>query len=120
MFNIDKNTGALIAAETQGTLRAIDNAILSELRLCSSLVEACEQAHLPIRSSQKLLQSITSGLSQIVAGRGELAQTARALSVIKAGSSLAETSYNCPGEPPPMMAAAPVEVPEAGSETVFG
>jgi hypothetical protein len=102
MLNIQDNIGQLIANETKGALRAIDDAILTELRLCTSLVEAFEETKLPVGSSQKLLQSLANGLNHIVAGRGEMAHTVRALSAIKSGSNLQETSYNCPGPMPPM------------------
>jgi hypothetical protein len=101
MHKIQDNIGSLIAAETQGTLRAIDNAILSELRLCTSLVEAMEHTDLPVNRTQKVLQTMSNGISHFVAGRGEMAQTVRALVAIKSNSSLRETSYNCPGEPTP-------------------
>lgn len=102
MLNIQDNIGLLVAEETQGALRAIDDAILTKLRLCTTLVEAFEETNLPIGPSQKLLQSIAAGLNHIVAGRGEMAQTVRTLTAIKTGSSLRETSYNCPGPTPPL------------------
>lgn len=105
MLNIQENIGQLVAAETQGALRAIDTAILSELRLCTTLVEAFGETNLPVGRSQKLLQSLASGLNHIVAGRGEMAHTVRALTAIKATSGLRETSYNCPGQMLPILAA---------------
>jgi hypothetical protein len=101
MHEIQDNIGSLIAAETKGALHAIDSAILSELRLCTSLVEAMESTNLPIGRTQKLLQSMSNGLSHFVAGRGEMAHTVRTLSTIKSDSNLRETSYSCPGEPIP-------------------
>lgn len=101
MHTIKDNIGTLIAAETKGTLSAIDTAILNELRLCTSVVEAIETTNLPVASTQKLLQTLSNGLSHFVAGRGEMAQTVRTLTAIKSGSNLRETSYNCPGEPTP-------------------
>lgn len=120
MFVIGENAGALIAEETKGALRALDNAILSELRLCTSLVETFEQAQLPVGSSQKLLQSMTSGLSQIIAGRGEMAQTVRELNAIKAASNLAATSYNCPGTIPLATAQSSISAPRACTDAAFG
>ena len=96
MFNIQDNIGMLVANETQGALRAIDDAILTKLRLCTTLVEAFEEANMPVGPSQKLLQSIASGLNHIVAGRGEMADTVKTLTAIKSNSSLKESSYNCP------------------------
>lgn len=101
MHEIQDNIGSLIAAETKGALHAIDNAILSELRLCTSLVEAIEGTNLPVGRTQKLLQTLSNGISHFVAGRGEMAQTVRTLSTIKSDSNLRETSYSCPGEPIP-------------------
>jgi hypothetical protein len=100
MLKIDDNIGALVAAETKDTLKAIDEAILSELRLCTTLVEAFEETSLPVGSSQKLLQSLTTGLNHIVAGRSEMATAIRALTAIKSGSNLRETGYNCPSDQP--------------------
>jgi hypothetical protein len=120
MLKIGQNTGALIAAETKGTLKALDNAILNELRLATTLVEAFDDISLPIGTSQKLLQSMASGINHIVQGRSEMATTVRALAAIKAGSSLKETSYSCPGEQPPMMKTPPVGEAKDELQEVFG
>ena len=120
MLNIQDNIGILVANETQGALRAIDDAILTKLRLCTTLVEAFEEANMPVGPSQKLLQSIANGLNHIVAGRGEMAHAVRTLTAIKSDSSLCETSYNCPGETPPLMAAQEAEQSTACPVAVFG
>lgn len=116
MLKIDNNTGALIAAETKGTLKSLDDAILNELRLCTTLLEAFDEARLPVGTSQKLLQSMASGINHIVQGRGEMASTVRALVAIKGGSNLSETSYNCPEGSPPAMRSAPADI----AESAFG
>jgi hypothetical protein len=105
MLTIQNNTGALVAAETKGALKAIDDAILTELRLCATLVEAFGETGVPVGSSQKLLQSLASGLNHFVAGRAEMAQTVRTLNALKGSSNLSETSYSCPGSQPPMLRA---------------
>jgi hypothetical protein len=120
MLNIQDNIGLLVANETQGALRAIDNAILTELRLCTTLVEAFEEANLSVGPSQKLLQSIAKGLNHIVAGRGEMAHTVRTLTAIKAGSSLQETSYNCPSNMPVLLTAQNAETSSASPAPAFG
>jgi hypothetical protein len=109
VLNINDNIGSLVAAETKGAMRALDNVILSELRLCTTMVEAFDSANVPVTSSQKLLQSMASGLNHIVAGRGEMATTVRTLRAIQANSSLAETSYNCPGDFKPFLAETAVD-----------
>jgi hypothetical protein len=120
MLKIQDNIGSLVASETQGAMRAIDNAILSELRLCATLVEAFETTPLPVGRSQKLLQTLTSGLNHFVAGRGEMAQTVRTLTAIKTGSNLHETSYNCPNGTPPLLSAQAREQGSACAAAAFG
>jgi hypothetical protein len=96
MQKIDANVGALVAADTQGTLKALDGAILSELKLCTTLVEAMQGNQLPIGPTQKLLSSMASGLNHIVAGRGEMAATVRHLTALKQDSNLAVYDFGCP------------------------
>jgi hypothetical protein len=120
MLNIHDNIGRLVATETQGVLRAIDDAILTKLRLCTILVEAFEATNLPVGPSQKLLQLMATGLNHIVAGRGEMAHTARALATIKGSSNLRETSYNCPGQMPPLSAASEAVTSAACPAPAFG
>jgi hypothetical protein len=96
MQKIEQNVGHLVAADTKGTISALDNAILSELKLCTTVMEAIQTTSLPIMSSQKLIHSMASGLSHIVAGRGEMAATVRHLTSIQRASNLAPHSFGCP------------------------
>ena len=96
MQKFDTNIGALVAADSQGTIKAIDDAILSELKMCTTLVEAIQGQQLPIGSSQKLLNSMASGISNIVAGRNDMAATVRHLTVLKQDSNLAVYDFGCP------------------------
>jgi hypothetical protein len=120
MLKVDENIGGLVAAETKVALRAIDDAILSELRLCTTLIEAFDKTALPVGSSQKLLQNLANGINHFVAGRSEMAATIKTLTAIKSSSSLVETSYNCPGELPIAKARDHVSTPLPCRETVFG
>ncbi len=96
MQKFDANLGALIAADSQGTIKALDDAILSELKMCTTLVEAMQGNSLPINSSQKLLNAMASGISNIVAGRSDIATTVRHLTVLKQDSNLAVYDFGCP------------------------
>jgi hypothetical protein len=120
MLKVEENIGGLIAAETKVALRAIDHAILSELRLGSTLIEAFDETALPVGSSQKLLQNLANGINHFVAGRSEMATTIKTLTAIKSGSTLVETSYNCPGELPVAKAQDHASAPRPCHETVFG
>ncbi len=95
MYKVEKNVGALVAADTQVTLKALDDAILQELRMCTTVLEAIQASHLPISTSQKLLQSMTSGLGHIITGRGEMATTIKHLTNIKDNSELAPMNFGC-------------------------
>ncbi len=100
MQKFDANMGALVAADTQETLKALDDAILSELKLCTTLVEAIQGNDLPIVQSQKLLNSVTSGLSHIVAGRADMATAVKQLTIMKQDSNLAVYDFGCPNGAP--------------------
>lgn len=120
MLKIDEHIGGLVAAETKGALRAIDKAILSELRLCATLIEALEQTELPVRSSQKLLQNLANGINHFVAGRSEMATTIKTLTAIKAGSTAHATAYNCPGDQPVARVAGHKAAQRSCPSPVFG
>jgi predicted transcriptional regulator len=96
MQNVEKNIGALVAAESKDAISALDQAIVSKLKLCMTVVEGAAASNIPVASTQKLLQSMSTGLSNIVAGRADMAQTIRVLSSIQKHSNLKTVSYGCP------------------------
>lgn len=96
MQKFDANLGALVAANSKDTIKALDEAILSELKMCTTLVEAIQGNDLPINSSQKLLNTMASGISNIIAGRNDMAATVRHLTVLKQDSNLAVYDFGCP------------------------
>jgi hypothetical protein len=96
MHKFEANIGNLVASDTQGTLKAFDTAILSELKLCTTLVEAMQESPIPIASSQKLLNSMSTGLSHMVAGRKEMASTVQQLTILQRDSNLAVYDFGCP------------------------
>ena len=99
MVTINKQTGNVVAADTQASAAAIDNALLQQARLCASVIEASGASHLPLAMTQHLLASLTSGLTKFVDGRAEMTLAVRELVAIQARSNLAETSFGCPGGP---------------------
>jgi hypothetical protein len=42
VLQIDEQIGAVVAADTKGAIGALDNAILSELRLCTTVVQSAQ------------------------------------------------------------------------------
>lgn len=100
MQNVEKNIGTLVAADSKEAISAIDQAIVSKLKLCMTVVEGAAASNIPVASTQKLLQSMSSGLSNIVAGRADMAQTIRFLGCIQRQSTLKTVSYGCPNGMP--------------------
>lgn len=96
MFSINRNSGAVVAEDTKASVNAIDAALLSNTRLCATILEASHASGLPINATQKLLQSMASGLNQLVAGRADMVATIRQLNLIQGQSDLSAVSYGCP------------------------
>lgn len=99
MLRFRPGAGAVVAADTQNAVAAVDDALLNGMRLCSSIIEATQGSNLPAAQSQRLLASMTSGLAQVVAGRGEIVATIRQLTTIKGQSNFAPEDYGCPEMP---------------------
>lgn len=99
MLQFRPGAGAVVAADTQNAVAAVDDALLNGMRMCASIIEATQGSNLPAAQSQRLLASMTSGLAQFVAGRGEIVATIRQLATIKGQSNFAPEDYGCPEMP---------------------
>lgn len=96
MHQIKETAGVVVAAETQAMVAAIDNAMLTQARLCSSVVEAASDAKMPMAATQKLLQSISDGMGTLVATRANLSSAVKEMAFIKSRSNLQPVSWGCP------------------------
>ena len=96
MLNFRPGAGPIVAADTQNTVAAGDDALLNGARMCASIIEATQGSNLPAAQSQRLLSSMTAGLQRVVEGRGEIVATIRQLSVIKSRSNFAPENFGCP------------------------
>lgn len=96
MHNIKESVGAVVAADTQSSITALDQAVAQQSRMCASIIEAAHDSHLAIATTQSLLDALTTGLRGLVESRAHLAQAAREVAVIQARSNLRETSFGCP------------------------
>lgn len=96
MLNFRPGAGAVVAADTKNTVAAMDDALLSGVRMCASIIEASQGSNLPAAQSQKVLLSMTAGLSSVVAGRGDIVSAMRHLTAIKGKSNFAPENYGCP------------------------
>ena len=96
MLKIEHGVGSIVASDSSETLRAIDDALLLKSRLCSTIIEASQQSHLPANESQRLFQSMAEGFHLIVDGRAKMVSTLRTLTSIKDRSTLEVTDFGCP------------------------
>lgn len=96
MLKFSQGAGAVVAADVQSTVAAVDDALLNGARMYVSVLEAAHGSNLPVAHSQRILRSMTSGLSAVVDGRGELVAAVRQLSFIKSKSNCAPEAYGCP------------------------
>ena len=96
MLKFRPGAGALVAADTKNAVAAVDDALLSSVRMYASIIEATQGSNLPAAQSQKLLASMTESLQSVVKGRGEIVNTIRQLTVIKGQSNFAPEDLGCP------------------------
>ncbi len=102
MFNIKQTTGSVIAADTQSSVCALNAAVLSQARLCASVIETAEESDLPVGATQELLDSIAATMQGLVSSRSDLVSAVRQINLIQAKSNLKETSFGCPAGLPPI------------------
>ena len=96
MLNFRPGAGAIVAADRQNMVNAVDDALINGARMCASIIEATQGSNLPAVQSQRLLRSMTAGLQHVVEGRGEIVATIRQLSAIKDRSNFAPEDFGCP------------------------
>ena len=97
MLKIEQTTGMVIADDLKASIKAIDDALLQETRLTSSLIEAGAQIGLPISHSQKLLEGMARGFEKLVAGRADMLAVVRQVNTIRSQSNLSVVGFGCPG-----------------------
>lgn len=96
MYQFRNGAGAVVAADSQNAIKAVDEALLNGVRMCASIIEATQGSNLPAAQSQRLLQSMTTGISSVVSGRGEIVAAIRQLTEIKGQSNFAAYDFGCP------------------------
>lgn len=101
MLEIKNTTGSVVASDTQASVAALDNAVLTQARLCASVVEAAAESKMPVGATQKLLQAMADSMSGLVASRLEVVAVVREINLIQSMSNLKTTSFGCPNGPLP-------------------
>lgn len=106
MHTIEKSAGQVIAADTQASVSAIDQAVMSCSRLCASIIEVSHASNLPVAAGQQALVKLSAGLSAVIEGRQHIAEAARELLKVQARSNLQTVGFGCPDGFPPLNATA--------------
>ncbi len=96
IIKVNRPSAEVVAADCQQAAKALDTALLSQARLCASMLEANEQIGLPIATSQRLYKSMTSGMCGIVDNRTHLLSVITQLSSLHRRSNLSPVSFGCP------------------------
>ena len=96
MYNIDTAGGHVVAADTQKSVKAIDQAVVSLANLCASIVEVSNASSLAVCTVQDALASASAGLNSVIASRAEVSAATRELNAIQRKSNLRETAFGCP------------------------
>ncbi len=99
-MQITESAGQVVAADTQASIEAIDQAVSSYSRLCASIVEVSNASNLPVSTGQAALAKVSQGLMALVEGRSQIAEATRDLLKIKSQSNLQTTAFGCPPELP--------------------
>lgn len=118
MHEIKHTSGAVVAAETQASVTAIDIAVLTQARLCASVIEAASESKVPVATAQKLLESMTAGMSGLVASRLDIVKTVRELTLIQRRSTLNASDFGCPDVVDPTQGSLPVQASPAALDRV--
>ena len=113
MHQIKHSSGAVVAAETQASVAAIDTAVLTQVRLCASVIEAASESKMPVATTQKVLESMAAGMTCLVASRLDIVNAVRELALIQRSSSLNTTSFGCPDVVDPTQGSLPTEATPA-------
>lgn len=96
MHTIETPAGQVIASDTQKSVEAVDQAVMSLAHLCASIVEVSSASRLPITTAQAALSNAGDGLTRLIATRSDLGRATRDLIKIREASNLRTTSFGCP------------------------
>lgn len=97
MHRILESAARVVVSDTQSSVGAIDQAVMSYSRLCASIVEVSNAADLPVTAGQPALAKVAAGLTALVEGREHIAEATRELIKVQRASTLRETAFECPG-----------------------
>ncbi|GAA4024858.1 hypothetical protein GCM10022280_27180 [Sphingomonas swuensis] len=96
MIELKPGAGMVVVADVRSAFASVDDALLSQARMIVSVLEATQNANIPAGQSQRLLRSMTDGMSSTVEGRAKICSALGEMLEIKKNSNLAPVGYGCP------------------------
>ncbi|BEU99871.1 hypothetical protein [Novosphingobium olei] len=99
MINLREGSTRVVASDAQEMGGMIDRALLQQMRLATSFIEASQESKLAMPMTQAALQSLAEGLTCLVEGRAKMSNSVREMTKILKHSNLRETSFGCPTGP---------------------
>lgn len=97
MHEIKVSAGRVVASDTQNSVDAVDQAVMSLAHLCASIVEVSKASRLPIGTAQSALNNAGGTLVKLISSREDMSQAIHDLVAIQRGSNLGPVSFGCPG-----------------------
>ncbi len=97
MINLREASVRVVTGDAQEMNGAIDQALIQQMRLATSFIEASQESRLAMPLTQPALQAMSEGLGCLVAGREKVSESIREMNRLLAHSNLKETSFGCPG-----------------------
>lgn len=96
MYEIETAAGRVVASDTQKSVDAVDQAVMSIAHLCASIVEVSKASRLPVSTAQGALSMAGSGLTRIIDSREDISRATRELIKIQKASNLETVGFGCP------------------------
>lgn len=98
MYKFEKASGQIIASDTQKSVAALDEAVMTAAHLCASIVEVSKASRLPVGAPQPALADVGESLSKLIAGRADIARATRRMLAMQRASNLEKMAFGCPDE----------------------
>lgn len=97
MINLREAAVRVVTGDAQEMNSVIDQALIQQMRLATSFIEATQESHVAMPLTQPALQAMSEGMNFLVAGREKVSESIREMNRLLANSNLKETNFGCPG-----------------------
>lgn len=95
MLKFEEGAAMVLAGDLRSTFHAVDDALVAGSRMFGSLVETAQNGKVPPAQSQTILNSVASGLTSLIEGRGDFVEAVKRMNAIKRGSNLDVVDLGC-------------------------